>query len=379
VIAVLIALAAAIAACGGGGGNSDANAKEVVDTATLQGIESGDLELSLKVKAGGAEGGDLDVSLSGPFESSESTDLPQLDMTAKVGGTMNGKNIDFEGGLVLLPNSAYVNYQGTEYEVDPTTFSFVESTLKQAQQQGGAEAGSAGTTACERAAGKLELGSLMDNLRNEGGVDVGGTETTKISGDLNVAGAIDSLIKILEDPACSSQLNSAGSLPSTSQLRKAQDKVKNAVKTAHMEVYVGDDGIVRRVTAQLAIEPPKGSGKGPQSVELELDLTLTGVNEEQEISTPEKAKPLNDLFLKLGVNPLELLNALQGGGGGAGNLLEGLGEGIVGGESSSGGGGAGEGGGGETSGGGESGQQAYLKCLQGASSTSDIERCASKL
>ena len=30
---------------------------------------------------------------------------------------------------MLLGDKAYVNYEGTEYEVDPTTFSFVKSTV----------------------------------------------------------------------------------------------------------------------------------------------------------------------------------------------------------------------------------------------------------
>jgi hypothetical protein len=77
---------------------------------------------------------------------------------------------------------------------------------------------------------------------------------------------------------------------------------------------------------QLAIEPQKG-GSGPSKVDLDLDLKLTGVNEEQQISAPENAKPLSKLFLKLGVNPIELLGLLQGEGGGEGlgELFEGLG------------------------------------------------------
>ena len=55
------------------------------------------------------------------------------------------------------------------------------------------------------------------------------------------------------------------------------------MKTAHVDVYVGDDNIVRKIAAELTIEP-----KAPASekVELELDLSLNGVNEEQTISAP---------------------------------------------------------------------------------------------
>lgn len=322
--AALIAVATALIACGGGGGgNSGASPQSVIDGATLQGIESADLGATLKVSASGKEGGDLEVSLSGPFEAVQGGSTPKLDMTAKATGNLNGKDIDFEGGLVLLPNSAYVNYQGTDYEVDPTTFSFVESALKQAQQQGNRESESAGASACQKAVANLKVADFVDNLENEGDADVGGTTTTKVSGDLDIPGAIDSLMKLYSDPACSSQLSAAGPLPSTEELRAARDEVSRSVKAAHIDVYVGDDDIIRRISGELKIEPAR-SGSGTSSATVDFDLTLEGVNEDQEISTPQTAKPLNDLFLKLGVNPLELLGALQGEGGDLGKLLEGI-------------------------------------------------------
>jgi hypothetical protein len=228
---------------------------------------------------------------------------------------------------VLLPNIAYVNYEGVEYEVDPTTFSFVESALKQAQQEGGAETGSAGSAACQEEFGKLKVADLIENGSNEGSADVGGTGTTKVSGDLDVSGAIDTVLEAVESQACRAQLAAAGPLPSESEIEKAKDEVSSSVKSAHVDVYVGDDNIVREIAAQLKIEPRNG-GSGPKSVEIDLDLKLTGVNEEQTISAPGNAKPLTRLFLKLGVNPIELLGLLQGEGGGEGlgELLKGLGE-----------------------------------------------------
>jgi hypothetical protein len=134
------------------------------------------------------------------------------------------------------------------------------------------------------------------------------------------------------------------------------------VKTAHADIYVGDDDIVRQISAQLKIEP-KSPGSGPKSIEIDFDMKLTGVNEEQDISVPGNAKPLNDLFIKLGVNPIELLGLLQGEGGGEGlgNLIEGLA-----------GGGSGKGGSG-------GGRQAYLNCIAGAQTAADIQKCTAKL
>jgi hypothetical protein len=149
------------------------------------------------------------------------------------------------------------------------------------------------------------------------------------------------------------------------------------LKTAHVDVYVGDDNIVRRISAELSIEPQNASSGGPKKVDLSFDLTLNDVNQNQTITAPSGAKPLNDLFQQLGVNPIELLGAASGqgglsGSGGLGGLLNGL--------SGAAGGGSPSGGGSESAGGGSSGsQQAYLKCLQGATTPVDLQKCAGLL
>ena len=239
--------------------------------------------------------------------------------------------------------------------------------LEKAQKQGGAQGKSAGSTACQEAVSGLKVGNFVNNLSNEGSADVGGTTTTKISGDLNVPGAIDALLELTKNPACSAQLGAAGPLPSEAELDKAKTQIESALKKAHLDVYVGDDNIVRKIAAELSIEPPNASSSGPKKVNLEFELSIDGVNEDQTIEAPSGAKPLNDLFLKLGVNPIELLGVLQGkgglgglsGAGGLGGLLNGIG-----------------GSGGSSSGGGSGSAQAYLNCLKGAQTPVNIQKCA---
>jgi hypothetical protein len=360
----LIALASAFAACGGGSSDSP---QAVVDEATLQGIESGNIDLSLGIGIKGERSGHMDVSLSGPFQSDSEAELPELDLTATAKGSVGGEDIDFDGGFTLLGgNKAYVGYEGAEYEVDPTTFGFVKSAIK--KQSGGQ---SSEATACTEAAAKLRISDFIENLKEGGSVDVGGTSTTKISGDLNASAALDTVSELIEDPACSEQLKAAGPLPSPAELNAAKSTVRESVEGAHVDLYVGDDHIVRRISAQATIEPSAGgAGKGVKSVEVDLDMEFTGVNEEQEISAPKSSKPLSDLFLKLGINPIELLGAFEGqGAGGLGGLLEGFNS--VGGGSS----GGNNGGSGNSSG----GQQAYLECLQGAHTATAIQNCVGML
>jgi hypothetical protein len=359
----LIALASTFAACGGSSSDSP---QAVVDDATLQGVESGDVNLSLGIDVKGEKSGHIDVGVSGPFQKEDEAELPEFDLTAAAKGSIGGEDVNFDGGFTLLGgNKAYVGYEGDEYEVDPTTFGFVKSALK--KQSGGQ---SSEASACTDSVGKLKISDFMENLKEGGSADVGGTSTTKVSGDLNASAALDAVSELLEDPACSEQLEAAGSLPSTAELDAAKGTLQDSVKDTHIDLYVGDDHIVRQISAQATIEPPAGSdSKGVKSVQLDLDLKLTGVNEEQEISAPKTAKPLSDLFLKLGINPIELLGLFEGQGSGLGGLLEGL-NGIGGSSSGGGGGGSGSSGG---------GQQAYLECLQGAHTATAIQNCVGML
>jgi hypothetical protein len=356
--ATLLALAGVFAACGGGGSDSsNEDPQNVVEEASLEGVKSGELDMSMHINAEVEEGGEFDVNLSGPFEAGSKKELPQLEMTAEANGEAQGEKINFEGKLTLLTDRAFIEYEGTPYEVDPSTFGFLKSAFEQAQQEGGSEAD---VTACQKAAEGIKFSQFADNLENEGSEDVGGASTTKISGDLNVSGAIDALIKLTEDPACSSQLEAAGPLP-LSELEAAKGALSKAIKKSHVEINVGDDHIVRRFAIELTIEPPETKG---EKVELEFEVALNGVNEEQSFSKPSNAKPLEALFKQLGVNPLEFLEQAQSEG--LGGLLEGLSGGSTGVGSSSGGASA-------------QAQKEYAQCLGKAQNAAELQKCTSLL
>ena len=124
----------------------------------------------------GDEGGNVDVSVSGPFQSKGKGQLPELDMTAEAKGSVGGKNVDFEGGLVLVPNKAYVSYEGDRLRSRPDDLQLHRIGDRRGAAESGAESGTEGATECqEEAAGKFNAGEFVENLTNEGSADVGGT------------------------------------------------------------------------------------------------------------------------------------------------------------------------------------------------------------
>jgi hypothetical protein len=352
--ATMALLAAVCAACGGSGDSSSEDPQTVLDNATLEGVKSGTIDLQLGIKSTGPEGGNLGVNLSGPFQT-RGTDLPEVSIEATAKGDLKDESIDFSGDLTLLSDRAFIGFNGKEYEVDPTTFGFVKSGFEQAQQKGGEESGD--ITACQKAAEGFKVADFVDNLKSEGSADVEGTDTTKVSGDLDPAGAIDALIKLTESPACSSQLEAAGQLP-LSELRSAKAELTGAIKKSHVDVYVGDDDIIRKFAAELTVEPKDGNEK----VDIDAELSLGAVNEDQDISPPANAQPLEGLFQELGVNPLELLEGAEGGD--IGGLLEGLGGGSDGGAATS----------PEAIG----PDEKTLECFESAQTPADLQDCATQ-
>jgi hypothetical protein len=315
------ALAAILSACGGGGGGSDEDPQKVIESATFEGIESGEIAMSMNVESKGDSGGNVEIEVSGPFQSTGKTSLPEMALAMKAEGKSGSESLNFDGGLTVLGDRAYIAYDGTNYEVDPTTFGFIKSGFEQAEQEGTKETGEGETTACQKAAASLDLGEFVNNLENEGSEDVEGVGTTKLSGDLDPKSAVDAVIKLTENPACSSQLDATGALP-LDQLKSQEAELGETIKDAHITMNIGeDDHIPRKVAATMKIEP-KGSD---EAAEVEVELTLSGVNEKQTIKAPAGAEPIEKLFSKIGINPFELLGLLEGGGAGdLGSLLEGI-------------------------------------------------------
>lgn len=375
VLAALAALTALLSACGGGGGGSS-DPQKVIEQATFKGVESGDLGMTLNVKSEGKEGGQMKIALSGPFQSTGKKSLPELGLEVSAHGDAAGEKVDFEGGFTLLNDRAYIGYKGKQYEVDPTTFSFVKAAIEEGEQQGEKEGAAGEASACQKAATSIDIGEFVNNVEDEGGEEVEGVKTTKLSGDLDPKGAVDAIIKLAETPACSAELEAAGSLP-LNELKEGKGELTGAIKKAHAEIYVGeDDHIIRKIDAELTVEPP-GSG---EKVEVELEFTLGKVNEKQSIKAPASSEPLEGLFGELGINPEEILGLMQGGGSeGLGSLLEG----ITGGESSS-----SSSGGGDESAAGAAMEEAledaegvlppeFNECLKNVESAADIQKCSS--
>ena len=359
VFSVLAVLATALVACGGGGSESP---QDVINQTFGSGhdkLTSADVNLNLKADVTGSGGGTLDATLSGPFESQGTNKVPKLDLSLKFDAkSQSGKSTSFEGGLISTGDSAFVNYKGTDYEIDQTLFDQYKQLLaKQGSQQGQSQQSPG---AVLKQLGISSPQDLLTNLKDEGDADVEGASTQHISGDLDVGKVVDSLKSALSNASTLGGLGGidTSQLPSAGQL----DQVKKQVKSAHFDLYSGkDDHILRRLTISIVVQ------QGVNKFDLNFDITLGKVNESQTITAPSGAQPFSALLSQFGISPSSLgaLGALGGGVPGSGIVGKGTPTTPPTTPPSG------------TSGANAAQAQKYLNCVSKANSAADLQACSS--
>jgi len=335
--AALLALAvpAAIAGCGSDDGG-DEDPQAVID-ATFNNdeqVSSGVLDISIDASAG--DQGSFTASLSGPFQGDPDnpTALPQLDWDGSLSGEGAGQSVDFEGGIVVSEDNAFVEYGGETYEVGAETFAqfkeAAEASAAQAEDSAeGEDAAASFQEGCEQAieaqggdpaACDFDIGSWFTDLTNEGTEDAGGTDSVHISGNVDVATMLDDISGL------------ATSVPNAQgQVDEAQiDQAAEAISEASFDLYSGaDDDILRQLDLNVSIDPSAVESATPvpvESVDLGLSIGISDVNEDQTIEAPSDALPLEDLLGQLGglgalggLGGAPTVPDLGGGAGGGGN------------------------------------------------------------
>src|SRR4051794_22772384 len=106
---------ALLTGCGGGGGGSSEDARALLDKAFKTPITSADVTLNIQAKINGVAQLSQPISLkvAGPFQSNGKGKLPSFNWQVSVSGGGQA----FSGGLISTGQNAFVNFQGTNYEV----------------------------------------------------------------------------------------------------------------------------------------------------------------------------------------------------------------------------------------------------------------------
>jgi hypothetical protein len=290
-----------LTACGDDDDKGEPGAQTLLDQTFGSGaeaIDTGRLAVAFRLDPKGllALGGPIKLTLDGPFSSPTNGELPRFDVN--FAATLAGDV--FRGGVLSTGRAAFVRLDGRAYKIDPK---FVTEL-----RQGLAEA------AHGKQPGLKALG--IDPLRWFSGAQVRGEEriagvdTTRISGNVNVA-------KLLED--VNRLLTKAGGAGEGGDLLspKIRGQISDAVKSAKADIWTGtSDKILRQLAVRIsfAFEDGEKPITGLDSGIINLRLRLTDVNKTTvSVDAPADARPLADLT-----------------GGGIDDFFEGIGNGLSG-------------------------------------------------
>ena len=291
---VLLALLSTlgVAACGSDdSGAPSSGARSLVQRALDTPVKSGRLDLKLGLRVAGvrelADG--VKLELKGPFSSNGRAKLPSADLDLSAGGLGPGLG----AGLVLTGDNAYVSFGGRAYEVGEDFVRELNSESRRAR--GGRES--------------LEDFGI-DPVRwirapeVAGHEEVAGTETTKVSGDVDVRRVLSDVAKL------GGEVGSVAGRRPFDLTDADQRRIVEAVKKASIDLYVAGDGTLRRAVLDVRFEVPEEERRaagGAEGGSAMLDLALSDVGEAQHIEAPANARPLRELLEQFGLGPESFL------------------------------------------------------------------------
>jgi hypothetical protein len=194
------------------------------------------------------------IRTSGAFELGSAKEMPKADVQLSL--RVPSLKLNESGGFVTTGDRAWFTRGNTGYAVPQAAWSKVVA----AREKGAAPASEAPKL-------NVDPSSWLANVKSEGTERMDGVEVTHVSGDVNSAKALADLARASQVPA-----GAQGTLP-------------KLVADGHLDAWIGDDKIVRRVSLELS-----GRGDGARRVDAALNFELSGVNKPQDITRPAKVK-----------------------------------------------------------------------------------------
>lgn len=335
-----------LAACGDADEQSSAEASQTLSqmVAATSKIESGKLTASFDLAPDGmaALGGAIKLRASGPFTAPAAGELPRTKL--EIAGSLGGQA--FGATALSTGKRAYLSVGGRDYRVDDELVDAVSKALGNTRGGGFATLG-------------LDPRAWIKNPQDKGEESVGGVDTNRVSGSLDVERLLADIVELLGSAGGADDVGDFF----TPKLRK---QIADSVKSSKVDVWTGaDDDILRQLEVDLdfAFEKGKTPLTGLDGGLAKLRMRLDDVNATTvEVAAPKDARPLSKLFSDSGIG--SLLGGLGGLGGGGATVPGGGTGGSIPGAGAA---------------GGKQGEE-FLKCLESAGGSSDaIASCAAKL
>jgi hypothetical protein len=197
------------------------------------------------------------IKTSGAFELGGAKEMPKIDVQLSARGSTVKLE---ESGFVTTGDGAWFTRGRTGYAVPQEAW----TKIVKARESGASPAGDAPSV-------DVDPSAWLRNVKSEGTERMDGVQVTHVSGDVNSAKAVTDLVKAM---------GSASPVPNAEQRLR-----QGGLSDGHLDAWVGDDKIVRRVSLDMS-----GKGDGGRRVNVAVDFQLSGVNKPQDIARPAKVK-----------------------------------------------------------------------------------------
>lgn len=272
----LLAVGASAALVLPGCGASGAETAGALDRAFDKTVDSAQVSLDLEARVRGvAELEDpMRLRASGPYVNNGPNELPSFDWKIDA----DGRGMGFSARAISSGENAWLEVLGTPYEIGEDQVAELERS--QGERSGGGDVlESLG----------VDPADWFVDPSDEGVEDVAGVPTTHVSARLDVERFLTDMDRVAERMR-----------PAADRLTPAQRQaLVEAVKEPEVDVWVGEDDIVRRLEADLEFDVPedqRAQAEGLESGTVSFKLELADVGGRQVISEPKNARPLEELF-----------------------------------------------------------------------------------
>jgi hypothetical protein len=253
-------------------------------------IRSGDLDARLVIAAEGPKRtGATGFELRGPFELARSAgDLPK----ARIAYTQIAGSRRATVTLVSTGERAYIEVRGKAYELT----SDQERQLREAGGPLGGGSGSGAPGATASPTGSLDLAAWLREPDLSGGGSIGGAETDRVTGEVDVARVVTDVLGAAE------RLGVSGEAAGGGALRGAGDeRLDRALAASSIELLTGrEDRLLRRLQLGIKLDAKAAAGDGAslgdvEAVRVDLELAIERPNTPVRVDAPRDARPASEL------------------------------------------------------------------------------------
>jgi hypothetical protein len=200
------------------------------------------------------------LEASGVFEDRGPKEMPVVAIEVEVDA--ESANLNLEGGFGTSGDKAWFTRGDRAYAVPQDAWDKI------------VEARESGVGAAQDSPDlELDPSAWLRKVTSEDGGEIDGVETTHLSADVDAAAAITQVAEAM---------GAAGRL-ARSPLPDAEQRLRGILSDARLELWVGKDEIIRRLTLVVS-----GRGDANRPVDMDLRVELSGVNERQDVAAPAK-------------------------------------------------------------------------------------------